>query len=78
MTPRTKYMIDLYQTAVSYHQQRQGVKLNPHISQRNVSTPPRFSTLPPIHSSKQLLNENISYSERKNGPESIIETKRKS
>jgi hypothetical protein len=67
-TPRTKYMIDLYNTAVGYHQQKQHSNQNyhptsPNVSQlpiRNNNIPSRLQsvpTLPPITIPKHRNDE---------------------
>ncbi|CAF3979629.1 unnamed protein product [Rotaria sp. Silwood2] len=65
LTPRTKYMLELYNTALNYHQHKQHSNQNYQLTLSNIP-PPNLSivsgsqlipTLPPINTSKEQHDE---------------------
>jgi len=64
-TPRTKYILDIYNTAAIYHRQQQRSNRNyhpisPNVSRQDRSTSSRLQsvpTLPPLNSAKQQNHE---------------------
>jgi len=80
-------MLDLYNTAINYHQQKQGFSRNSHhpissnVSPQNLSTSSRLQsipTLPLIHISKQRNGQEYELSNRnEKSYQSIITEARK-
>jgi hypothetical protein len=80
-------MIDLYNTAVNHHQQKQRLNQNnhsasPNASQQNVSTSSRLKSipiLPPINTTKQRNEQeyNLSNTNEKNYQPILTELRKK-
>lgn len=69
-TPRSKYLLDLYNTAITYHQQKKDTakKYQPKfsiLSQKHHLAESGFkskSSLPPIQTSKEHSDETVTFS----------------